>query len=350
VFTHIGAEYTGKGAAGLFDANWRKFAWDNSNLRARTFDIHVSDALRSPHGAPAGMISASGRVTKRLTGNKQTAVKVARGTAKAYEVASEAKRKAGIVGLKPLQLLDEQTATAAWIGAYRYASEGLKLDKRNAINYANDLITQTQGSATRANLPPIQRDALGKAFTLFQTFNLYDWQLMLRDVYGIKSVESLSAGQRAARLARYLTATALGTTAFGMIGQYSPFTNPIGAYNDAIEQGRTDQEATLAAVRETVGIVPIIGRSAKFGSTPLGASAQYLSELMQFAAGDYRAYPALYLAGKGLGIVGTQQTYKMIRKDKRDMEAAAEARKEANKTTRRERRSATRERRTRRTR
>jgi hypothetical protein len=97
-----------------------------------------------------------------------------------------AKQFAAKWSMAGLKWLDMRTAIATWEAGYRRA-KSRRMSEKDAINYADDLVVRTQASALKGDISPIQRSAVGKFFTMFQTFVINDWGYLTKDVLGIRN-------------------------------------------------------------------------------------------------------------------------------------------------------------------
>jgi hypothetical protein len=272
----IGPKWTYAGIKSILDNS----GMEKSNvLFSRQFDVNVSESL-------AGMPGKIGKA-KQVLGN---------------------------LGMKPLQFLDMQTAKATWNGAYKKGlSEGM--NERTAINYADDVVTKTQGSAMPSDMAPIQRTALGKAISMFQTFVINQWGFLTRDVLGIKN-----ANINNKMMFKKVAAFVIGTTLFNILyedilGIPSPMPSPINAFMKSLEKDDDIPSASLDAALEIAQLAPVAGGGLRYGSSMLGAPAEYIGDIGKKLSPNYTGFtrPTGELIGKGLGIPGTSQIGKIIR-------------------------------------
>lgn len=279
----IGFEYTMRGVMSLIDPAKRNFAMRKSKvLRQRVYDITVEDALRAVR---AGMIG-------------------------------EVQKIAAKASLKPLQILDLETAKACWQGAYEYGKGPLKFSESKARIYADDVVTRTQASAMPGDIAPIQRAVAGKFLTLFQTFTVNDWNFLVKDIMrvGREGPVSKVAFKNAMRFVA-------ATTLFNMLYEdvlkiQSPFPTPIRAFRESLERGDDLPSLAWNVGKEFIEPIPVIG-AARYGKGPGGPGWELLNESVEFIRRDPMAREWWELAGKWLGIPGTAQTAKTIRARKR---------------------------------
>lgn len=221
------------------------------------------------------------------------------------------------VSMLPLQALDMVTATATWRGAYRLAKKK-GWDKKNAAHFADEAVVKTQASSLPGDLAPIQRTAIGKALTMFQTFTIADWNFLIKDVLGMRN-KSVSNYQAFRKASHYLFATVLWNMFFEDVLQVqSPFPTLYRAAKEAREEGKEGFEVIMEVVKEATEPVPMIG-STRYGKTFLGPAVQYAQDFGYSVSDIFGKKHGKKLweeTGKGLGIPGMGQ-YIKYRKAKR---------------------------------
>jgi len=275
-FVEAGPKYTWLGIQSLLDPKMRNLALTKSkHLLSRDYDVAVRDAMDALR---------LGRI-------------------------GEIKKKVGGGFLKPLQLLDMETAKATWVASYLKAKREMKYSEAKAVNYADDITIKTQASAMPSDLAPIQRTALGKTLSLFQTFVINEWGWLTRDVVGIKNprmnrVDAFKKG------VSFMVATTLINMFYeDVIGINSPFPTPIRAFQDALEEGASIPSASVNVAKELMEQVPIIGGGLRYRKGILGAGVETLQEGVK--------KPTIATVGKLLGVPGTAQIQKTIKARKR---------------------------------
>jgi len=279
----IGFEYAMRGVLSLLSPKRRNFAMRKSKvLLQRTYDITVEDAIR---GIRAGAVGEVQKVTAKAA-------------------------------LKPLQILDLETAKACWQGAYEYAKGPMKFSESRARTYADDVVTRTQASAMPGDVAPIQRAVAGKFLTLFQTFTINDWNFLVKDVMrtGREGPFSKPAFKNAMRFVA-------ATTLFNILMEdvlkiQSPFPTPIRAFRESLENGDDIPSLTWNVGKEFIEPIPVIG-AARYGKGPFGPGGELLQESVEFIRKDPMAREWWELGGKWLGVPGTAQTGKVVRARKR---------------------------------
>ena len=168
----------------------------------------------------------------------------------------------------------------AGCNAARYQGEKrLKLQGKELYRFADDVVERTQGLGIKGAVSDIQSSAATKWLTLLQTFAIADFNLIARDVLGIKNPE-MNQTQTIKRVAKYVGATVLAGQLYKMIGMDNVVPDPIGAYQQAKEEGRGDLKAVGSAAGELLEKVPIIGGSAKFGSSLFGIAGEWADALL----------------------------------------------------------------------
>ncbi len=237
---------------------------------------------------------------------------------------SDAGRQIKTYGSAPLMLNDGLIAKASWLGAEAKAKRIYKTSKTYeemptakrakameefSKHYADDVVEQAQGSATRAARAPFQRTAEGAAMSTLQTFVIANFDFLSRQVLGIKNPDITNL-QRVQRLTRYVASTAAIAYAFDFMGMRSPVPDPVKAAKEEAEKLGyvTDIERytkiSKAIGKEMLEYVPIYGGKFKYGSEFGGA---LVNELVKLGNGDATAIPRL------LGIPGFQQFVKSYR-------------------------------------
>jgi len=247
-----------------------KFALKNSNiLEGRQFETAMQDMARSIYGS-----------TNRT------------------------KQKIGELGMKPLQILDSLTAQATWLGAYNKAVNQLKLEGKKAFNYADDIVVKTQASAARSDVAKIQRSSGGKLATQFQTFVINDFNRILTDIFGV-GVKTVSRKEVVRKAATYLTAVSMWNyLSEDVLGIPSPFPRPVKTLKE---------EGLAGATKEIAGQIPIIGGSARFGSSIGGAVIDLIQNATAKVNGKYTSQSWWEIAGKVFGVPGTVQLKKTLK-------------------------------------
>ena len=337
----VGAKFMGEGIKDFTNSKMRQFAAEHSKeLRQRMHDVLQDD------------------IHKGVTGK-----------------ISMVKKKAGEIGTWPLRFLDLQTATITWLSGYRLGMEKFshlepKAREREAIYFADDLMVNTQGSAARIDLAPIQHTPLGKSLTLFNTFVINGLNYYIDDIAGLRKVYKngkainvgtekepeylikagegerlFGKGQAVKHILMYTAASAVASTMYELAGIDSPLPSPVSAFyqgatgeplvpslNPLAPDEKSRKEAQLEeglrqAICEFASILPVAGGSARYGGASMGgATANLVYDTLQSGAlfpgsktffGDYDNEKVgdnmPYLAMKWAGVPGGQQVYKILK-------------------------------------
>lgn len=89
----------------------------------------------------------------------------------------------GRPGFKLLEYFDMQAAVMSWNAAYNTArARAMGYSHKDAVRFADDLVVRTQGSTMPGDLAGVQRNALGKLVTQFQTFLIGDFSFVIHEV------------------------------------------------------------------------------------------------------------------------------------------------------------------------
>jgi hypothetical protein len=218
------------------------------------------------------------------------------------------------MSLKGVQWLDMEAAVISWNGAYRLGIER-GFNHKKAVNFADDVVTRTQGSALPGDLAPIQRSALGKTLTLFQTFVINNWGFLTRDVLGLGNV-SITNDVALKKVMTYVAAVTAFNMLYEQAGVSSPFPTPI---NDAIRSVSEGDPMALTVEKVAFGLIeplPIIG-SARYGKGPGGPTVEALADAVKSLRGAPMSKPIPEALGVFTGIPGVSQAGKMMRAEKR---------------------------------
>jgi len=212
-------------------------------------------------------------------------------------------------GLSLLTGLDMLTAVATWESGYYFAKNKRGISETAALRFADDLVLETQASASRSQRAKIQRSAVGKALTLFGTFNINQFSYVRSEVIGLGKPE-MTPQERAYSIVRWAMITGLTNAAFQAVGIRPPFPSPLGSAIDELREGESALTAAGAAVGEFAEYVPVLGGT-RYSEGLFGASGQTVSETMQLMISGKGGIPkAVQVTGKWVGIPGTQQLYK----------------------------------------
>ena len=243
---------------------------------------------------------------------------------------SDKKRMASEWGIQQgLQRLDTITAEMSYSIFEHYAKETLKMrDPKKIKRYCDDGVTRTQASGDIMDVAPIQRSALGRLATLYQTYTINDWDMMLRDVVGHKGPK-LPPEQRIAKVMRYIIATeAIGWISEGLIGIESPGPSISREIYEGVRDEKSVGDIATGVVKEAAEALPVIGGSLKWATayrTPMPAAIQLpidigrvVTKLINRDIDKINNFDIEAL-GKALGIPGSTQVRKYLSRRKRGM-------------------------------
>lgn len=313
VYSKVGGHYLSEGIRLSLTKEGYDFVTKHSNLEGRTYDIH------------AAQISPGGITGKTKTGRKLSGVK----------------RKTSELGIKPLQILDMASARIAWRSYYEWGIRNQKLSHPEAVKVANQGILTTQASAKIGHLSPIQRSAGGRLATVFNTFPINDWNMVMSDVMGIKN----PSARRIPDAIRFLVATeAVNALTEGAFNIQSPFPAPEWDIYEGIKEGKPATEIIMGAAEEVLESVPVVGGTLRWSTdyrTAWPAPIQMLGDLQRTGRhiSEFVIDAAVSLAkegkptfdfskvsmydletiGKLLGVPGSTQVRKYISRRKRGM-------------------------------
>jgi len=186
--------------------------------------------------------------------------------------------------LMPMKWVDKIVAEMSWNAGKYYAEKRLKLKGEDARNFAEDVVERTQGLGIKGSLSNIQSSAATKWLTVLQTFAITDFNLIARDILGIKNPD-VNSRKTVLRVIKYVAATQLIGMLYKSIGLENVVPDPVGAYMNAKEEGSTDTRAVLEASKELLEKFPILGGAVKYGSS-LGGPVFEWAKLVPTAISD----------------------------------------------------------------
>jgi hypothetical protein len=284
---------------------WRKFALRNSEvlmsrIKGYSMDVHMQ-------------MAAEGGIGSKFWRGRQ-----------AFLEAS----------MKPLQVLDFETARATWIGAYRLAEKMYNKGKsigrnhrlfKQAVRYADDVVVRTQASASIWDVTPIQRTTHGKFLTMFQTFVINEFDFLTSDLFKYKNpyVNMSGIGGNLGRLA--IASGVINYFYEGVLKMRSPYPAPEVAYMRAIKQEKTDLQIAGMMAQEMLEIMPIVGGTFRWSTAwktamPAYPQTTFIDPVQMmirlFNKPSITADQAEWI-GKMAGVPGTSQGFKIWRRLKR---------------------------------
>jgi hypothetical protein len=225
------------------------------------------------------------------------AAAVKEGPATTWGKAQDIKMKVAQWGITPLTFLDYQSAKITGEGAYAKATAakaegGLGLTGKEAIIYADDIVTKTQASAAPRDVSPIQRTLEGKMATMFQTFVLNEWNFLSKHALGWKN-EKMGNSERFAKIMRMVVATAVVNVIMeDVLKMRSPFPTPEHAILQGLKSGAGVGAAATEAGWEMLEQIPVVGGTLRWSTdrkTMYPAVAQAYGDVARLAGKTKRA-------------------------------------------------------------
>lgn len=264
---------------------------------------------------------------------------------------------------KGIQVMDMWTAQIGWLGAFDYFKDNGLSDKQAAI--ASDrLIAKTHGGSAPGLRAPIQRTVLGRALTLFQTFQLneiaYLWNEVVKtdsmtipgmeqandDISAVRiqltkqgiNEEHIEAHpamkkvrakygklgevwddvrikkEQTRRIMMYFFLTAMINSFYeDFIGINSPTPAPVRAMWQAYANDDDATKLIMAPIMEFAKQIPVVGGGA-YGGGLIGATSDYVDDVTDILSGKRGASkPASELLGKTFGIPLLHQINKSMK-------------------------------------
>ena len=222
-------------------------------------------------------------------------------------------------GYKHIQISDNFVAKVTWLAAYNKALSENK-NQKESLDYADDILLDTQGSASSIHLSPLQKTTLGKFMSLFGTFiiNRYGWLkhgIVLPITKG-KHIDKTRKEAFRKLIVYYFMAGAIDWFFEELLGINSP--NPTPAKSAIISYNKDEKllKAFTIGFEGLLGNLPIIGSSVRYGGSSFGPVASYIGDVVKWVgkeAGYHKQYTpsAIELIAKGAGVPGMQQVKTM---------------------------------------
>ena len=221
---------------------------------------------------------------------------------------SSVQQAAGRPGFKLMELMDMEAAVMSWNGAYKQAQKKLGFNHKESVRYADDLVVRTQGSTMPGDLSGIQRNALGKLITQFQTFLISDWNFLTHEVLtkgkpggggggqippgGVASgsgdwsvPESRSTFQLVKNVVGFLIATQLMNELFKLLHLQPAQPDPVKDVQQGVSAGHGPIGLAFDLAVGQMERIPIIG-AMRYGKGITGPATETIRDLTRAARGD----------------------------------------------------------------
>ncbi|RLI53779.1 MAG: hypothetical protein DRP09_14870, partial [Candidatus Thorarchaeota archaeon] len=187
---------------------------------------------------------------------------------------------AGMLGLRAISFLDMWSATLTWRAAYRKALGEGKSEKE-AAKFADEVVIETQGSGAPEDISPVQSTSIGKALTIFQTFNISNWNYLVNEVLGVGK-RDMASKETAKQVFRYVAFTTIFNLFYEvLLGMHGPYPSIPFRFFEEKAKGESGFVSFMKLLTELVEPIPIIGGSLKYSSNPGGLMLQLISEVFQ---------------------------------------------------------------------
>ena len=210
----------------------------------------------------------------------------------------------GGLGMKFMEIPDMQAALMSWNAGYKHATKKLGYNHKDAVRFSDDLVVRTQGSTMPGDLAGVQRNAIGKALTQFQTFAISDWNFLTNEVFGKQ--QGISTRQMIVNIMRFTFATQTINELYRMLHIQTPFPELV----------RDFKKGVLSGLSNLIEPIPILS-STRYGRGIGGPLIETGRDLTRAIRSDPMApnwkEPAAALAG----VPGTRQASKYLRAQKR---------------------------------
>ncbi len=173
--------------------------------------------------------------------------------------------KVGGIGM---YLTDYITAESSWNAFYDFGRKARHMSEAEAFRFAEDRTAKTQVIGIRGATAPIQNIPGLDLFTIFQTFQIGDFNYIARDLLKIKNPEPTNL-KHFIKVGRYVAAAYLINSMFQSARIDDPHPAPVETYKETKEEGGSERLAIAKAFTEYFEKLPQIGGALKYAA-PLG--------------------------------------------------------------------------------
>lgn len=268
---------------GLADAmsvsGWKTAKEGSSKIKLRTPDVSITESLER-------LSKAEGLTEKAIAASTEE-------------------------GYKGIHYLDDFAAVWAWNAGKR---EGIKrgLSGKELNRFADDVLIKTQGSAAGGDRSLVQTHTLGKAASLFQTFNINQYSYFWHDVLGWRNPR-ISKSEAAWKTMQAVVSAAAVNSLMEYAGIPTPLPAPLSRGIKKLRESGSFPAAALEAGKEMAGLFPPLSGVRYTGGSPLGAVAQFGQDAFATLKGEPSRIPLWSLPLRLRGIPGTVQFERLSR-------------------------------------
>lgn len=216
----------------------------------------------------------------------------------------------GRPGFKLMELMDMEAAVMSWNTAYKQArGNKMNYNHKDAVRFADDLVVRTQGSSMPGDLSGVQRNALGKLATQFQTFLISDWNFLTNEVLSKGKVGGGGGGQippggvvsgsgswetggprskfqMVKNIIQLLIATQLVNELYKMLHIQPAQPDPVEDVRKGLAAGHGPVGLALDVAIGQTERVPIIGGALRYGSGITGPATEAIRDLVRAGRND----------------------------------------------------------------
>lgn len=220
-----------------------------------------------------GSIKYATKNSNTLAQRKMDIVLEELGSSWAKSISKSAKHYAMV----PLEVVDHLMATGTWFAAVK---KGLQsgMSEVGAHNFADEVVTATQASASAINRAMVQNSAVGKLATAFQTFSIADANWIARNVFGKGNINFKTVEGFKKLIKMTVVGMALNQLQRGVLGMPPGLPEPIHAMSQAMDRGAGPLETATEGIKEFSSLTPVLG-SLAYGKTPFGAVGSLVSDV-----------------------------------------------------------------------
>jgi hypothetical protein len=282
-YKDLGAKYAIKGVEGYLNDSMRTYALKKGNLVGRANETALLETfsdLMYRHSSGTGTLKDRASAIYQAIGEK---------------------------GAEGTTILDRMSATLTWIGAYKMAKDNPTkygfTREQEFINFANDIVTKTQASASKLGRAPVQRSAVGGMLTQFWTFSIAQWNDVMRGVLGYKN-PTVKNAERFTKLFRMVVAASILSTIYeDFLGVRTPIPSPLRAMKTAYDKGDESIDVLWEGMKEIMQLFPPTA-GARYGFELGGPVGTAVNRTIKAAADQYMGKPIPFFENFGEEIGG----------------------------------------------
>ena len=271
---------------------------------------------------------------------------------KGVHYARMGKNTLGEIGFKPLEWADKMTTRWTRL-AFELKLEKMGYEGKELQHLADEWTMKVAGSTHRLNRTPWQRSSFGRMITIFQNFNIADFNFMMNETLGLGRTDMTPMQKTTRTLSYIFWTTAMNILyedlvpavmpdkaqkyVFGRGRFHSPFPTPLRTFmggsllpipslwddkelkkivdngygsfwKDKMKESRRGRpegwSRAYQTLKEPTEIMPAIGGGLKYGSSPFGIVPQAIEDVVKALSGKKGAYNPFAVLGYNAMLLG----------------------------------------------